>query len=448
MDLIIFVIITLVAFFAATYAFALTQVDHIKKNWVQYRCNPIYMPVAGMVGDDVLSNFTKCTMKGFHDYAGFVMDPIMGQFSLVNDTLSEIGGAMHSMRGMFSGVRGGFLGIVGSVFGKIHNLMAQTQYTVIRMRTVLSRIVGIMYSLVYVFYGGFQSGASLWNGPVGGTVRFLCFDEHTKVETFEGLKEMKDVKLGDRLAENLSLVTSVYYIDGSNVPIYSLNGILVTGYHKVSYKHKFIPVKDHPDAKLQPKCSAKLVCLNTTSHRIKLGGLEFLDFVESDDTDFKHFKHRYIETLYNGLRTSKQYNQMTGIIGDTMVELKDDTVTTISSVKPGDILRNGDVIKGVCVHNLNTRLYAVVDGVSMSPNTWVYKNGSIHKAGDIGLLCYAEKEYGVYQLIIESSMYPVSDLVNDEFYILDELETTDPFYHAVKDTIITTGRFRNKVIVV
>lgn len=448
MDLIIFAIVTLVAILAATYTFALSQIDHIKKNWVQYRCNPMYMPVAGMVGDDVLSNFTKCTMKGFHDYAGFVMDPIMGQFSLVNDTISEIGGAMNSMRSMFSGVRGGFLGIVGSVFGKIHNLMAQTQYTVIRMRTVLSRIVGVMYSLVYIFYGGMQSAESVVNGPIGGTMRFLCFDECTKIQTFEGLKEMKEIVIGDRLTDNLAIVTSVYRMDGSNIPIYSLNGILVTGSHKVRYKNKFILVKNHPNAKLQKNCSKNLVCLNTASHRIKLKGLEFLDFTECDDIDFTNFKHRYIEMMYNGGGSSKIYNEKSGVVGDTLVEFADGRVTPIASVKVGDVLRSGDIVKGICVHKLSTILYANVDGVSMSPGTWVYKNNKIQKAGDIGNLAYLEQPYCVYQLITESSMYPISNIINDEFYVLDELETTEPFYHSVKDSIITTGRFRNKVIVV
>lgn len=447
MDIPIFIVVTIVAIIGATYAFALGQIDHIKKNWVQYRCNPMYMPVAGLVGDDVLSNFTKCTMKGFHDYAGFVMDPIMAQFSLVNDTISEIGGAMSSMRTMFSGVRGGFLGIVGSVFGKIHNLMSQTQYTMIRMRTVLSRIVGVMYSLVYIFYSGMQSGSSLVNGPVGGTMRFLCFDEHTQIQTFGGMKEMKDVKIGDRLKYNLSLVTSVYNMDGSNIPIYSLRGILVTGSHKVKYKNKFIYVKNHPEAKLEKTYSKRLVCLDTTSHRINIKGLEFLDFVECDDTDFNNFKHRYIEMLYNG--HGKQYNERTGVNGDTMIKLFGEISTPIRLVRVGDILENGDVVKGICVHSMKSNVYSVVDNIIMSPNTWVYKNNKVHKAGDIGNQCYSESPYQVYQLITEQSMFNVSGSKSpNEVYLLDELETTEEFYHSFKDSIITTGRFRNKIIVV
>jgi phage-related protein len=112
-------------------------------------------------------------MKGFHDYAGFMMDPIMAEFSVVNDTISEVGDAMHSIRGMMGGVRGGFLGILGTVFGKIHNVMSQFQYIIIRMRTLLSRIVGVMMSFLMVFYTGMETGQSVMNGPIMGVIRAL-----------------------------------------------------------------------------------------------------------------------------------------------------------------------------------------------------------------------------------------------------------------------------------
>ncbi len=164
---------TLVAIVASTYLFALTQLDHIKKNWVQYRCNPIYMPVAGMVGDDVFTNFTKCTMKGFHDYAGFMMDPILQEFGVVNETIDEIGGAMNDMRSMMASTRGGFMGIIGSVFGKIQNTMSSIQYIIIRMRTLMSRIMGVMMSFMLIFYTGMETGQSVINGPIVKTFEAL-----------------------------------------------------------------------------------------------------------------------------------------------------------------------------------------------------------------------------------------------------------------------------------
>lgn len=166
METVIFIVATIVAIVASTYLFALAQVDHIKKNWSKYRCNPIYMPVAGMVGDEVFSNFTKCTMKGFHDYAGFMMDPILQEFNVVSDTIGEIGGAMQDMRSMLAGTRGGFMGIIGSVFGKIQNTMGSIQYIIIRMRTLVGRIMGVMMSFMLIFYTGMETGQSVVNGPI------------------------------------------------------------------------------------------------------------------------------------------------------------------------------------------------------------------------------------------------------------------------------------------
>lgn len=131
------------------------------------------MPVAGMVGDDVFSNFTKCTMKGFHDYAGFMMDPIMQEFDVVNETMGEIGGAMQDMRSMMASTRGGFMGIIGSVFGKIQNTMSSIQYIIIRMRTLLSRIMGVMMSFMLIFYTGMETGQSVINGPIVRTFEAL-----------------------------------------------------------------------------------------------------------------------------------------------------------------------------------------------------------------------------------------------------------------------------------
>ena len=405
------------------------------------------MPVAGLVGDDVMSNFTKCTMKGFHDYAGFVMDPIMAEFSVINDTVSEIGGAMSSFRSMFSSVRGGMLGVVGSVFGKIHNVMSQTQYIVIRMRTILARVVGVMYSFVYIFYSGMQTGESVVNGPVGKTMSFLCFDENTEINTFEGVKKIKDVKIDDRLAGNLSMVTSVYTLDGTGIQMYELSGILVTGSHKVKYKNKYIRVDNHPYAKKSTKQSKTLVCLNTNTHKISIKNYQFLDFVETNNYTVLDFKHRYVESLYNGYGSKKYYTEKTGVLSDTLIELQDGT-TRISNINVRDVLANGDIVKGICIHKLDGKMYTVVNGIATSPNTWVYKNNKIYKAGDIGETVYVDDEIYTYQLITESSMFPVVNTDDNQTYLLDELETTESMYHKMKDSIITSGSFRSKLIVV
>lgn len=448
---IIVLVATTVAIISSLYLFGLSQVDYLKKNWVEFRCNPIYMPMAGMVGDDVVSNFTKCTMKGFNDYAGFVMDPIMSEFSTVNDTIGEIGSTMQSMRSMMSGVRGGFLGIVGSVFGKIQNVMSQTQYIVIRMRTLMSRIVAIMFSFVYIFYGGMQSGQSLVNGPVGKTMNFLCFDANTKIQTARGKFAMKDVQLGDILMENNAKVTSIYQLDGTGIQMYRVKDILVTASHKMAYKGKFIRVDKHPLAEKTDIECKNLICFNTSTHRIRIDGFDFLDFVESQDLPVLRFKNEYVQHLYNGSTDHKIYADPTGLLPEAMIPITDGFVP-VSAMGVGQQLDNGQTVKAIIAHSMpsNMPYVEIGSGICVSPSTWVYKDGKIRRAAEIGNICLditvGPKTF--YQLITEDSMFPITNENGERVFVLDELETTDPYFHKMKDRIITAGCFPNKRLVV
>jgi hypothetical protein len=328
MDTAIVVIATVVAVGASLYMLALNNIKELKDNWVEYRCNPAYMPLAGMVGEDPFKNFNDCTMKSFQDYTGFVVDPIMSQFSVMTNAVSQIGGAMDDMRGMMSDTRNAFLGIVGTVFGKIQNLMSQFQYIIIRMRTLMARLVGIMMSFVYIFTTGADTGTSLVNGPIGKTMNFLCFDEDTQIRNDSGdLVYMRDLKLGDLLMGK-NMVTSVYSIDGTDVPMYLLNGTKVSGGHKVLHKDKCIPVAEHPDA-VRTSDSHNLVCINTQLRGFIIGSNIFMDFTET--------------------------KEVSGI-----------SYPMLENVKVGDMF-DGDVVRGTVRHLINDVIhYNIITDKSMT----------------------------------------------------------------------------------
>lgn len=335
METAIVVVATLVAAGASLYMLVMNNIKDLKDNWPVYRCNPAYMPFAGLVGKDPFKNFTDCTMKSFQDYTGFVVDPIMAQFSQVTGVVAQIGGAMNDMRGMMAQTRTGFLGIVGTVFGKIENLMSQFQYIIIRMRTLMARLVGIMMSFVYIFYAGEQTGQSLINGPVGKTMNFLCFDDHTLIKTNSGkVVYMQNLKLGDVLPNN-NKVTSVYSIDGTNVPMYMLGTAKVSGGHKVWHQDGFIPVAEHPDA-VRTSDSVHLVCINTQLRSFGIGNHVFMNFTE--------------------------IGSVTGLVGSVRVVPH----LPISEVQVGDVL-NGDVVRGTVIHAVNekTVLYNLITDKSL-----------------------------------------------------------------------------------
>jgi hypothetical protein len=437
MDSIIVGVTTAISIFASLYLFALSRVSFLKKNWVEYRCNPIYMPMAGLVGQDIVKNFTQCTMKGFHDYAGFIMDPLMGEFAIVNDTLEEVGTAMHSMRGMMSTVRGGFLGIIGTVFGKIENLMSQFQYIIIRMRTLMSRVVGIMMTFVSIFTTGGETAGSVMNGPVMKTMSFLCFDSETQIKVFKGkLKNIKDLDLGEKLFDG-SRVTSLYQFLGTGVQMYKLNDIIVSGEHKVkNFDGKFIKVKDHLSA-VKTLPSRHLVCLNTTSNRVYTIKNVFLDFDEIKSKSYTNFKNTYLNDIFNtkGINTSTK----TGLDGQTVIPLQDG-FKTINNIIPGDILDNGDVIVGIAIHKTNEKTFFSMNGIIGTKATLCYKNDKVVSYEQVADECHFEpnESFLAYQLITETSTFPVLDKNENRIHIVDELQTTDSFVREIKDVMIVS----------
>jgi hypothetical protein len=445
MDIAIFAVATFVSIGATIYMYAMSNIKNLKANWPQYRCNPAYMPFAGLVGQDVFTNFTGCIMKNFQDYSGFMMDPIMGSFSDMADSVEEIGGAMNDMRGMMSDVRGGFLGIVGTVFGKIENLMSQFQYIIIRMRTLLARVVGIMMSFMYIFYGGMQTGESVVAGPIGKTVSFLCFDPITEIESFYGEKiPISSAYLGLKL-KNGATITSVYMLVGAGVDMYTLDGVNVSGNHKVIFGGNPIPVKQHPLAK--PSNSLPiLVCIDTSNNRIQINNTEFLDF--SEDTKFGKClaRRNNIELYYNQCVSPKNkvsvlgHQHIHGVSKDTKILMRDGQLCTIKDIGLQDVLHDGSIVRGIVFHSSNSEQFCeLAPGIFVHPRVWVFdKNGNICAAPTISKIESTATPTIYYNLITDSCNFTVANDKGDKFTILDQLEDFHEFNSIYNNPIITS----------
>ena len=168
--MLLFITITLAAVIASAIFYGAANIKYLKDHWSEVRCNPVYMPMASYVGVDPFDNFIKCTTKSFGDYTALAMDPIHAQMSLVTDSIGSIADVLSDMRGLFSSVRGGFAMVFQMVFGKISNLMSSMQYLMIRIQTLMGRIVGVFASIIYAFYAGEQAAASTSNLPIVKTV--------------------------------------------------------------------------------------------------------------------------------------------------------------------------------------------------------------------------------------------------------------------------------------
>ena len=54
---------------------------HLKNNWNKYRCNPLVIPLAGLVEEDPTVTFTECTKEIQFDFMKTILKPIYNSFS-------------------------------------------------------------------------------------------------------------------------------------------------------------------------------------------------------------------------------------------------------------------------------------------------------------------------------------------------------------------------------
>jgi len=434
-SVLIVTITTLLAFVAAVYAYGMSNLQDIKENWVKYRCNPVYMPLAGIVGSDIATNFMNCSLQSVNTYAGFVMDPIYANFKILTDTVQTILHSMNDMRGAVVGASNGFMGIIANTYGKIHNTMNVTVQLMNRIRSLTSRMIATFAVLMNIVSTGVATGESVANGPIGKASEFLCFSPHTQIETANGNMPMYALQPGMLLKDG-QLIQSVLRLSGEGTVMYTLGDVHVSGNHKVLHNDKWIRVENHPDA-VPAKGSVLLCCLNTQHHTISIGGFLFKDYEETDNVDILGEFFRRVEKEHGTIETpEKTQNPLpyryTGVRAFTHVVLEDDTPCKANDVRIGDILKEGGKVIGIIAHY--GRACVPYKNVLFAPGTWiVHSDGVIPAITDI-------HTYGIPQLIMqyitENGKYVVRNPMGEDITILDDQETTNEDIHTWRDNEI------------
>jgi hypothetical protein len=228
-----------------------TALIEIKKNWPQYRCNPIYMPLSENIAED----FTYCIQTTQINLMGYLLQPFTFLISSLSSIGSQFSSDINGIRTMFDFVRNFIKSIVENIFGVFSNIVIEFQVITIGIKDMLGKLIAILVTFLYMMDGANKTMQSAWNGPPGQLVRALCFHPNTTVKLKNNkIIKMKDIKLGDILHTN-SKVTGIIIIDNSENKelLYKINNginneaIYVTGSHYIldKYSNTFIQVKNY-----------------------------------------------------------------------------------------------------------------------------------------------------------------------------------------------------------
>ena len=160
-------------------------------------------------------------------------------------------------------------------------------------------------------------------------------------------KKISTIEVDDVLSDG-SVVTGIMKLSSAGQTMYNLDGILVSGEHKV-YDSEFIHVKHHPQSKLlkKPFTEPYLYCLLTSSKRITINDTLFCDWDDIDDNVISKLDKNcvirgYIPPSFKSEDIHAYLDN--GLHKNTKVKLRNGNELTIDMIKVNDILSGGEQV--------------------------------------------------------------------------------------------------------
>jgi len=232
-----------------------------------------------------------------------LLKPVSFNIGILGGITSDLTDSLNGVRGFMSLFRFNLADIFKNIFATLFNIMVEIQRTLINVKDMIGKMMGIMMTTLYVVNGSMLTMTSAWEGPPGDLVRALCFHPETKIKLQDGeILPMKDLPLNSILP-NGSRVCAVMKIsnldkNGKYVEemykvkkqLESNDDILVSGSHLVYDVsiNQFVHVKDLSVAERADTNCDVLYCLITSDHTIQIGEWIFHDWEDSNGSAPKH----------------------------------------------------------------------------------------------------------------------------------------------------------------
>jgi hypothetical protein len=391
------------------YYYILNNIEPIKNDWINQRCNPIVMPFAGMINKPnnktafqfTSENFTYCTQNILKDYSGQTMKPFNFATNILSKFFLLLLTIMNNIRKMLNKIRIQLESIVKVIFSRILNIVISLQEFFVYLRDIFAKTVGILTSGFYVLLGSYFTLKSsigalfefiviilfiligmiipLWVLPFTWgfaaflTVVFLAIAiplgiiaitmNQSMGLTLSGIPKapkcfdsetklnkqttIKNVKVGEIINDNM--ITAKMKMSSKNEKLFNLNNIFVTGNHKLYINEKIINVSQHLDSKPVYNKKFELFCINTLKKKIDLNNISFCDYDELTCDEIQILKDNYI------LNVNKEPNNLDfiheyyhgGFVEDTTIKLLNGSEKKIKDIDCDDVLEGFNRVYGV-----------------------------------------------------------------------------------------------------
>jgi hypothetical protein len=318
---------------------------------------------------------------------------VLGMFTGIIGIIME---AVNALRTSIATMGGGINVIFQDFTDRIKTFFYQLQVSAMRIKMLIGRMYAIMFAVLYMGMSSMTAGMNFSNTVLFSFLDTFCFPPETPVQVKgRGTIPLEDVRVGDALLPGGSRVTAKFHFAGEGQAMVRLGDVTVSTNHYVKHDGGWRKAVDHPEAiPLGPYSRKSLICLNTDTHTIPIGGFVFRDYDETNTADAETM--RFVEGRINGTASSSAaatanpytFTDSTAAFQrSSRIKLKDGTYKAARHLQLGDELSTGSKVVGI-VHRQQTEFCRVPTAAGktefLSPATllWDPATGKWQRAGE------------------------------------------------------------------
>lgn len=329
-----------------------SNMGDIKNNWSEYRCKPYMMPFASLYGYNINDNFQYCLQQIIQSNTKGVTGPFTQGMSGFTDVLMNLMESANSFRLTLATMVGGIIKIVSEFKTRMTALMGRVKLTASRMKSLMYRIYGTMFSVMYMGISAQTGIANFGDTFIFKFIDTFCFTPEELVILDSGYAVNISSIVPGNILQGGHKVEIIYKFLADGQEMVDLDNIVVSSNHFVKYKTKWIMAKNHPRAiPVEPWAGGverPLICLTTSDHRIPIQNHIFADY---DETETANADTQYlVDISLNGKSTTPRppinVSYDVGVPYTTLVNTVNG-YTFIQAIKLGDKITKRDTVVGI-----------------------------------------------------------------------------------------------------
>lgn len=256
-----------------------------KRKFYEIRCDDIWVRnfpgTFGPEGMTVAENDAFCQAKVQSEVNKKQMGPMQDQLNNQNRMLEKQSQLSASHSKMFNHIRKNIEKQYKDIYQKLINLYKRLAYLFKKFARLFYQIFVVFKDIFMTLKYAIWTLTSMWEGPIGNTVRVLCFGGETLILVERNgrkiVSPLNKLELGDINDNNNMLIGVCQFLREDGNQFYSLNGVNVSGSHLIEYKGNNIRVKTHPDAIKVEYQSEYIYSVITETGRLKINSEYFRD---------------------------------------------------------------------------------------------------------------------------------------------------------------------------